>query len=71
MSNQNEIERLLKLIKRHLVSIEVMLFIMLIVLASILYNATMATLTEEQIKEIAEMLDCGFRSYWHKLPAQA
>ena len=27
---------------------------------------SMASLTEEQIKEIAEMLDCGFRSYWHK-----
>lgn len=26
----------------------------------------MATLTEEQIKEIAEMLDCGFRSFWHR-----
>ncbi len=26
----------------------------------------MANLTEKQINEIAEMLDCGFRGYWHK-----
>jgi hypothetical protein len=26
----------------------------------------MPTLTEQQIKEIAEQLDCGFRSFWHK-----
>ncbi len=26
----------------------------------------MPTLTESQIKEIAEQLDCGFRSFWHK-----
>ena len=24
------------------------------------------TLTNQQIKEIAEQLDCGFRSFWHK-----
>lgn len=27
----------------------------------------MLTLTEEQIKEIAEQLDCGFRCFWHKV----
>ena len=26
----------------------------------------MESLTKEQIKEIAEQLDCGFRCYWHK-----
>ena len=26
----------------------------------------MPTLTEQQIKEIAEQLDCGFRSFWHR-----
>ncbi len=26
----------------------------------------MPALTEQQIKEIAEQLDCGFRSFWHK-----
>jgi hypothetical protein len=26
----------------------------------------MPTLTEQQIKEIAEQLDCGLRSFWHK-----
>lgn len=26
----------------------------------------MPTLTEEQIKEIADQLDCGFRSFWHR-----
>jgi len=26
----------------------------------------MLTVTEQQIKEIAEQLDCGFRSFWHK-----
>jgi hypothetical protein len=26
----------------------------------------MPTLTDEQIKEIAEQLDCGFRGFWHK-----
>jgi hypothetical protein len=26
----------------------------------------MPTLTEQQIKEIAEQLDCGFRCFWHK-----
>ncbi len=26
----------------------------------------MTTLTEEQIREIADSLDCGLRSFWHK-----
>lgn len=26
----------------------------------------MFALTEQQIEEIAEQLDCGFRSFWHK-----
>lgn len=26
----------------------------------------MLTLTEEEIEEIAEQLDCGIRSFWHK-----
>lgn len=26
----------------------------------------MSTLTEQQIKEIAEEFDCGFRAFWHK-----
>lgn len=26
----------------------------------------MESLTKEQIKEIAEQLDCGFRCFWHK-----
>jgi hypothetical protein len=26
----------------------------------------MPTLTEEQINEIADQLDCGFRSFWHR-----
>jgi hypothetical protein len=30
----------------------------------------MPTLTEQQRKEIAEQLDCGFRSFWHKPTAE-
>ncbi|MBK8875140.1 MAG: hypothetical protein IPN13_15000 [Bacteroidetes bacterium] len=30
----------------------------------------MPTLTEEQIKEIADQLDCGFRSFWHKMTGE-
>ncbi len=30
----------------------------------------MQTLTEEQINEIAEQLDCGFRGFWNKLTGE-